>query len=192
MTTLLLSLGTPMIVAGDEFGRSQQGNNNAYCKDNEISWVDWQQRGDADFAFTEFVHRLLILRRETRVFRRNRFLNGKVLDDTGIKDVTWLAPEGHEMRDGDWSLPYARCLGMQVYDGGGANGEEVQPPELFLILLNAHDGPLSFTLPEPRFNGRWRIEFDTARPDGESTNITYGKAERFPLLARSCVLLRDA
>jgi glycogen operon protein len=191
MATLLLSLGTPMIVAGDEFGRSQQGNNNAYCQDNEISWVDWQARTPADMAFTEYVGRLLRLRRETRVFRRKRFLTGKPQGELGLKDVAWLAPEGHEMKDGDWSLPHARCLGMQLFDAGEAADEDHQLPELFLMLLNGHDGPLSFILPAPSLHGRWHVQFDTARADAEHSNVTYAAGERFPLLARSCVLLRD-
>ena len=189
IATLVLSIGTPMITAGDEFGRSQRGNNNAYCQDNEISWVDWDARDDDDRELTEFVRRLLALRRDSPVFRRNRFAAGQPIDDHGIKDVTWLSPEGREMCQSDWCLPHARCLGMQLY--GPSKDVSGEGREMFLALFSAHDGGLSFPLPKPRLSGRWRVVFDTGRTAEETANASYGNADRYPLVARSLVVLQD-
>jgi glycogen operon protein len=190
MATMILSLGTPMITAGDEFGRTQHGNNNAYCQDSEIGWVNWQSRDDKDHAFTRFVHRLLVLRQESWVFRRNRFLTGDPVADTGIKDVTWLSPEGHEMKGEDWDRPNARTLGVQIF-GGKKEGDDTYE-ELYLMLLNAADHQVDFGMPQPRQRGRWRPVFDTARPDTELATLSTGGGDRYPLLPRSFVLLEDS
>jgi glycogen operon protein len=190
MATLVLSLGTPMLTAGDEFGRTQRGNNNAYCQDNEISWVDWAGRTERDHEFTRFVEALLALRRQHAIFRRNRFFAGEPVEAGGLNDVTWLAPEGHEMSDSDWSLPYARCVGAHLYCAADAGAAPVH--EHFVLIFNAHDGPLPFTMPEPKFNGQWRVIFDTARPEPEAAPKTCKRGDRYPLLARSLVLLQDA
>ena len=114
LATLLCSLGTPMILAGDEFGRTQQGNNNAYCQDNETSWVDWDRAGQHS-QLTDVVRRLIALRGEIPMLRQNRFLTGEVVDDSGFKDVTWLAPSGAELTDEQWTDPQFRCFGMLLY-----------------------------------------------------------------------------
>jgi len=190
MATLLLSMGTPMITAGDEFGRTQNGNNNAYCQDNEISWVNWEGRTDKDLELTQFVSNLLALRRDSLVFRRNRFLTGQVIGDKGLKDVTWLSPEGIEMTESDWSLPYARCLGAKLY--GMTNSGTQTEEELWIAILNGHHGPITFKLPEPQLQGRWQVIFDTAALAAiETLDTTYLKTLEYPLQARSFVLLRD-
>jgi glycogen operon protein len=190
LATLLLSLGTPMLTAGDEFGRTQRGNNNAYCQDNEISWVDWQARSPVDRALSAFVGELLALRRNHGVFRRNRFLSGRPVDDNGLKDIAWLAAEGREMQQADWTDPNARCLGAQLYDRSMIEG--VGRDELFLMILNANHGSVPFLLPEPRFHGRWRTVFDTARPDLQPIAASHAAGDRYPVLGRSFVLLHDA
>jgi glycogen operon protein len=189
MATLILALGTPMITAGDEQGRTQNGNNNAYCQDNEVSWLHWQSGSADDVRFTEFVRRLLTLRRDFSVFRRNTFLKGQPINDTGVKDVTWLAPEGREMTTGDWGRPQARFLGVQLYDRRTDHDSPIE--ELFLMLMNTHDNSIDFKLPPPRFHGRWTVVFDTARPEGDASNVTYGGGKVFPLLGRSFVVLQD-
>lgn len=190
MATLLLSMGMPMITAGDEFGRTQHGNNNAYCQDNEISWVNWEGRSDVDLELTQFVSNLLAIRRDSLVFRRNRFLTGAVIGDKGLKDVTWLSPSGSEMTQADWSLPYARCLGAQLY-GVKDDGAETEE-ELWIAILNGHHGPISFKLPKPHVFGRWQVVFDTAALTAtETLDTTYLKTLEYPLQARSFVLLRD-
>jgi isoamylase len=132
LATLFLSRGVPMLLAGDEIGRTQQGNNNAYCQDNEISWVDWTR---ADGELLNFVRLLLELRRELPALRRERYEH----------DIAWLTPHGGQMTEADWNLPYVRCLGAQI----GAD---------MLFLLNAHDGDIPFSLPE----GPWSVALDTA------------------------------
>jgi isoamylase len=136
LATLLLSDGIPLLLGGDELGRTQGGNNNAYCQDNEISWVDW---ATADAEPIEFVARLCRLRREQPVVRRSRFF--------GPRDIHWLRPDGSPMDAGDWSNPDARAITVAVADGA--------------LLVNAWWEPLSFRLPR---EGRWSVELDTADP----------------------------
>ncbi|TVR82261.1 MAG: glycogen debranching enzyme GlgX [Rhodospirillales bacterium] len=190
LTTLLLSQGTPMLVAGDEFGRTQHGNNNAYCQDNEIGWVHWDTHSDDDRALTRFVQRLIRLRRDHPVFRRARFLTGAAADDTTLKDVAWLSAEGHEMTDGDWSSPHLRCLGMEVYRDGRALAPD-GVAEHFLLIVNAQDGAVPFRLPEPRLNGRWVRILDTIRPEDAGGDDSRSGGETFDVAERSAVLLQD-
>jgi glycogen operon protein len=190
LATLLLAQGTPMITAGDEFGRTQQGNNNPYCQDNEISWVDWAGRSAEDRDLAAFTARLLDLRRQHSVFRRTRFLKGAAIDDLGIKDVTWLTAEGREMTVADWTMPNARCLGAQLFNsrsGAAANDEH----ELFLILMSAHDGQIPFKLPAAPLTGQWRLIFDTARAEAGDGSTTVAPGGGYPLQGRSFVLLQD-
>jgi glycogen operon protein len=191
IATLLLSQGTPMLTAGDEFGRTQHGNNNAYCQDNEISWVDWQTRNEADRSLEDFTRLVIGLRKRYPVFRRMRFLTGQHVDDNGIKDVTWLSSHGREMTTADWSVPYAQCLGAQIYSGAkdGASSDRV---DLLLLLFNGSSHGLDFPLPQPQQSGRWRVVFDTARPGSESSDTHHTPTAPYPLLARSLVLLHDS
>src|SRR5690606_16143299 len=113
LATLFLSQGTPMLVAGDEFGRTQQGNNNVYCQDNELSWINWEldEEGQQLLAFTR---RLIALRRSYPILRRGRFLVGNYNEELGVKDVAWLVPDGSEMSQENWHDANARCMGMQI------------------------------------------------------------------------------
>jgi glycogen operon protein len=192
LATLLLSIGTPMIVAGDEFGRTQRGNNNPYCQDNEVSWVDWQGRRAEDLALTEFLRRLLQLRRAHTVFRRNHFLTGQAVGPRGIKDVTWLEPGGREMTTHDWTAPNARALGAQLYTPNDESGED----DLFLLLINGADADLRFTLPRAVLTGRWRLVLDTAQPEARPNDVwgnelREGAPQVYPMRGRSLVLLQD-
>ncbi|MGI5233109.1 glycogen debranching protein GlgX [Actinoallomurus sp. CA-142502] len=154
LTTLLLSQGVPMISHGDELGRTQDGNNNAYCQDNELSWVDWTDRPEAG-ALREFVRRLTTLRRDHPVFRRRRFPSGD--------NVQWFTPEGQPMTDGDWQTGYAKAV--TIFLNGDAitepdrRGEPVQDAS-FLMLVNASDRDLTFTVPEA-YRGLWTTVIDT-------------------------------
>ncbi|MBK8907449.1 MAG: glycogen debranching protein GlgX [Rhodospirillales bacterium] len=193
LVVLLLAQGVPMITGGDEFGRTQHGNNNAYCQDNEIGWVDWAAISADDAALSGFVRRLLLLRREHPIFRRAQFLTGKPPTENGLKDVAWRAPSGREMTADDWSAPHARCFGMELYrpalddDGGGEDH--------FLLVLNGGAEPVTFTLPTPRLHGRWRRVFDTtsAAPGAEQpeAHAGYGEGADYALPGRSCALLHD-
>ncbi len=190
LATLLLSQGVPMVLAGDEFGRTQNGNNNAYCQDNEIGWVQWDERSEDDHALSRFVRDLLRLRKQLPVVRRTKFLTGKPVDETGLKDVAWLAAEGREMTIEDWTMARNRCLGMELYRPASAVDDGT--PSHVLAILSAHDAPISFVLPEPRLSGRWKSVVDTARPGETPDPITRGGGEPYPLLDRCFVFLIDA
>ena len=169
MATLLLSQGAPMICGGDEIGRTQWGNNNAYCQDNEISWYNWnidERRG----ALLEFTRKLIALRRAHPGIHRRKFFKGHVLHGSRIKDITWLRPDGREMRPRDWLTGWTRTLGARI--GGGLIGDMDEQgkqlrDETMLLLLNAHGDEMPFTLPHGNFpRGRWTLELDTRWPTG--------------------------
>jgi glycogen operon protein len=183
LATLLLAQGVPMLLGGDEVGRTQRGNNNAYAQDNEISWLDWQGRSDADRALLAFARQLIALRRSQPAFRRDRFFTGAPLDGGDQKDVTWLSPEGHEMTAEDWSLGYARCLGMLL---GAAPGEDGP----FAVLLNAHHDRLDFKLPPVGAGALWRRLIDTADGHNDAA-ATFAGRDTYPLAGRSLVVLQS-
>jgi glycogen operon protein len=169
LATLLLSLGTPMLLAGDELGRTQGGNNNAYCHDNDISWTQWAGIRPEDEALHDFVRFLIALRRRHRVFSRPRFFHGGTLSAAGIKDITWLTPEGVEMTESDWRRGYAQCIGYVL---GGAAGEFYTPggqrdiDESFLVMLNAYHEDLDFRIPDLPVDMAWEQLVDTAARSG--------------------------
>ncbi|MFG1861519.1 glycogen debranching protein GlgX [Microbispora bryophytorum] len=189
LTTLFVSQGVPMLLAGDEFGRTQRGNNNAYCQDNDTSWIDWslvRQEGD----LLDFVRRLAALRRAHPVFRRRRFFQGHSVGD-GSRDVIWLTPSGTEMTDGDWHTGYAKSLAVYV------NGEAISEPgprgerisdETFLLLINAHHENLTFALPGPELGAAWRPVLDTA--DEDVRDDPYAE-ETLPAGAKVCLTDRS-
>jgi glycogen operon protein len=152
-----------MMLAGDEFGRTQRGNNNAYCQDNEISWVDWSLV-KPEASLLEFVRTLARLRRDHPVFRRRRFFHGRKAQD-GMRDIVWLTPSGTEMRDADWHAGYAKSLAVFVNGDAitepGQRGEKIAD-DSFLLLINAHHENLTFTLPGAEFGTAWHIVLDTA------------------------------
>jgi isoamylase len=164
LTTLLLSQGVPMLLGGDEFGRTQHGNNNAYCQDNELSWFRWDE---VDEELLTFSRDLIRLRHEHPVFRRRRWFQGRPLHGSGTTDIGWLTPEGEEMGDEDWEAGFARSL--QVF----LNGKGIASPDdrgnkvlddSFLVLFNAHHEPLPFTLPPEAWAPRWQVVLDTDLP----------------------------
>jgi glycogen operon protein len=192
LATLLLSQGVPMMVAGDEMGRTQQGNNNAYCQDNETSWVDWDLAPE-DRELLEFVARVARLRREHRVFRRHTYFRQDRLRQ-GVRNVRWFGPDGLEMSDEEWSLGFARCLGM--YLAGDAIGEvdrhgHAVTDDNFMLLINAHHEEIPFVLPGFRSNMRWQSVVDTSQPAAESEGRRYARGELFRLQGRSLVLLQQ-
>jgi isoamylase len=164
LVTLLLSQGVPMMLGGDELGRTQHGNNNAWCQDNELSWFDWD---GADWDLHAFAQRLIRLRAEHPVFRRPRYFEGRGVTGSGLPDVWWFRPDGRRMTQRDWTTPDIRVLGVFL------NGKELQTrdsqgqPVLdddFLLLFNANGEPLVFTLPPRRFGRRWQLVTDTFEP----------------------------
>jgi isoamylase len=171
MATLLLSLGVPMLLAGDEFGNSQQGNNNAYCQDNEISWLDWHNIRPEDEALRGFVRHLIRLRRRHRVFSRPRFFRGEVVSEAGLKDITWVTPAGIEATAEDWGNASALSLGYVLC---GAAGEFYTPggqrdiDESFLVMMNAYHGDLDFHVPHLPVPLLWEALIDTIEPTGRA------------------------
>ncbi len=196
LATLFVSQGVPMLLAGDEFGRTQNGNNNAYCQDNPISWVDWSlATTEADLL--EFVRELSRLRREHPVFRRRRFFHGRHGTD-GKGDIVWLTPSGREMSEEDWRLGYAKSL--MVYLNGqaitepGPRGERITD-DSFLLLINAHYEDLPFTLPQADFGAKWETVLDTADEgprDARHRGETWLAGAQVPVTARSLQILRLA
>jgi glycogen operon protein len=164
LATLLVSQGLPMIQAGDELGRTQRGNNNAYCQDSEVSWIDWE---NADRDLLAFAASLLAFRRAHAVFRRRRWFEGRSLHGEAGRDIAWFTPAGHEMSEQDWSVGFAKSL-MVFLDGNsipnrGPRGEEITD-DSFLLCFNAHHEQMSFTLPSDVFGSSWRRVIDTADP----------------------------
>ncbi len=171
LATLLLSQGTPMILAGDEFGRTQRGNNNAYCQDNEISWVEWAMDADGA-ALNRFAKRLIEIRRTYPILHRNRFLTGEWNEDLGVKDTTWLAPTGAEVTNKDWADPHARCVGVILDGRAQVSGIQRRGSDATLLLImNAYHDVVVFKLPE-RAGGRgWLRLIDTYLPEHDAEAV---------------------
>jgi glycogen operon protein len=166
LTTLFVSQGIPMLLGGDEIGRTQHGNNNGYAQDNEISWYDWDAARDHD-VLLDFTRRLSALRREHPVFRRRRFFQGRPLRGSGVADIGWFTPDGSVMSDEDWESGFAKALTVflngDAIPDPGPRGERVVDDSFFL-LFNAHHEPIEFTLPEGDFGESFEVVVDTAQP----------------------------
>jgi glycogen operon protein len=178
-----------MLLGGDEFGRTQGGNNNAWCQDGEISWFRWPE---ADADLTEFTRRVIALRREHPIFRRESFLSGKVGKGSGLPDVWWFRPAGRRMTQKDWQNANAHTLGVflngdEIPDRT-AEGHEIAD-DSFLLLFNAYGEPITFTLPTRRFGLRWHVELATG--DGVPEGVLGARAQ-VEVEGRSIVLLRRA
>jgi isoamylase len=191
LATLILSQGTPMLLGGDEFGRTQHGSNNAWCQDNEISWFDWSLL-EENAELHEFVKKLIVLRRSHPVFRRRQFLQGTDEETAGLPDVWWFRTDGHRMTKNDWESG-ERTVGMFL------NGEEIAAPdekgqrvldESFLLLFNAHHEDVTFTLPNRRFGEHWSLVLSTTEPDAEPNSLEVDALEELVVGGRSLVLLR--
>jgi len=168
LATLLLSRGTPMLLGGDEIARSQRGNNNSYCQDNEISWIDWQGAGPDGRAQAEFVRKLLMIRQALPMLRRGRFLTGAYDEEIGVKDVAWLTPAGEEMTPENWEDTNGRCLGVLLDGRAQETGiRRVGDDSTLLIVLNAHSEVVPFKLPPAMGGNRWIRLIDTSEPEGE-------------------------
>ncbi len=191
IATLLLSQGVPMLRAGDELSHSQQGNNNAYCQDNTLSWLDWQLTSEAR-DFLEFVRRLVALRREHPIFRRRGFFHGRAVHGEDVKDIAWLNPDGREMSDEEWHQHFARCLGVYLsgaeLDEVDARGRPVRDDD-FLLLINAHHEVIPFRLPRYGRGDDWFCLLDTSFEQGLRVDGRHKAGQTYPLQGRSLVLL---
>jgi glycogen operon protein len=188
LATLLLSQGMPMILAGDEFGRTQGGNNNAYCQDNEISWLDWEGVSEEGRALMIFARKLIVLRDTLPVLRRGRFLTGQWNGTLGVKDVTWVNAAANEMKPEEWHDGNMRCFGM-LMDGRAQATGIMRPASdaTLLLVVNAHHDVVVFTLPEVAGANRWYCLLDTNDPDrGELPDFT--SHDRYEVAGRSLLL----
>jgi glycogen operon protein len=189
LATLLLSLGTPMLLAGDEFGRSQQGDNNAYCQDNEISWQDWQGVDENGEKLAAFVKKLIAIRKTYTVFHRSRFPNLRRDQGMDIKSMTWFTPAGTEMSEAHWADCLAKCLGLFL--DGRARDIPPDAPGLntpLLLVFNAHHDVVEFILPEVTGGTEWVRIIDTNLPDAEETVLPSGHP--YLVTGRSMLLFR--
>jgi glycogen operon protein len=189
LATLLLSQGVPMIAHGDELGRTQQGNNNVYAQDSELSWVNWEQ---ADTALIEFTAALAGLRRDHPTFRRRRFLEGHPLDETrdARPDIAWLRPDGKRMRPEDWDAGFGKSIGMylggEAIPGRDIRGERIVDDD-FLVYFSSHDGDVEATLPDLG-PAAWTVLVDTS---GAAVNATLRTGDTLTLAPFSMVVLTE-
>jgi glycogen operon protein len=191
LVTLLLSQGVPMLLGGDELGRTQQGNNNAYCQDNELSWVNWALSRTAK-AQLEFTRKLIRLRLGHPVFHRRRFFQGRRIEGSEVKDVSWFRPDGKEMAAEEWTNGFTRSLGLRLAGDAIEEVDESGRPirdDTFLLLFNAHHEPVDFVLPAHRPRVRWDLVLDTR--DWATAARAFRVGDAYPLEARSLALLRQ-
>ena len=187
LSTLLLSQGTPMLLAGDEFARTQQGNNNAYCQDNAISWVDWKLAA-SNAAQIRLVQKLTALRHKYAILRRNRFLTGAYDEELEVKDLTWINASGAEMRSEDWSDGNMRCFGMLMDGRARPTGVRQRGTEAtMLLVLNAHHDLVQFTLPACPGGDHWSVVLDTNAPESD-TSESFAAGDVYQVTGRSLLL----
>jgi glycogen operon protein len=190
LATLLLSQGCPMLSHGDELGRTQRGNNNAYCQDNELSWVDWE---NADEQLIDWTARLITLRREQPVLHRQKFFVGAVGRGHRRQDLVWLRPDGLEMRDSNWRNRSLLSIGMllngEMIPDRSERGEPTRGDTL-LILLHSHYQPLGWKLPDELWGRDWEIVVDTARPCDKAGERRCRAGTVLAMEPRSMVVLR--
>ena len=191
LATLILSQGVSMLLSGDERGRTQRGNNNAYCQDNEISWVDWDldQARKELLDFTRFVIRIF---REHPVLQRRHFFQGRKIRGSEVKDLTWFRPDGREMGEEDWNNAEARCFGVllsgDAIDEVDEEGNRITDDTL-LILLNAYHEPVPFMVPPGQQNKAWELLFDTKEPASGKQTVPAGKEYRMEPRSLALLLL---
>jgi isoamylase len=190
LTTLFLSQGVPMLVAGDELSRTQKGNNNAYCQDNEISWIDWIK---ADKQLLEFTRKLIHFRRKHPSFRRRRWFQGQPIKGIGVEDIGWFQPDGNEMSEEHWNQDFAKSMAVFLNGQGirsvGQKGEQTTD-DSFYIIFNAHHEPLEFKLPSRKYGTNWTRVIDTSTSVISDDKETYSAKESIVAESRSIVVLR--
>ncbi|OQP62253.1 glycogen debranching protein GlgX [Niastella populi] len=192
LTTLLLSQGVPMIFSGDELGNSQYGNNNAYCQDNEISWIKWSEKDESQIAF---VRQLIWFRKSHPAFSRRRWFQEQPIRGIGVEDIAWFTPDGNEMRDEQWNEGYAKSLGLYLNGLGlrclDEKGRKLTDKD-FYLLFNAHHEALEFTLPPEKFGSKWFKLLDTSTDNElvQDPGNALGPAGKYLVQARSLVLLQ--
>ena len=191
LATLMLARGVPMLLGGDEFARTQGGNNNPYCQDNEISWFNWNKIDESGLKQTEFVQKLTALRQEHPVLGSDKFLDGRVVEGSNDPDIKWLRPDGREMKHGDWENKAARSLSY-VLNGKAAKdnpaGDEKPVDNDFFVVLNAHNDAIEWTMPKAPNGSKWEMVFNTAKLGEEKEAKPLAKGEKFKIPADSVVM----
>ena len=188
LATLLLSQGTPMMLAGDEFGRTQQGNNNAYCQDNEISWVNWDIK-ESGQALIRFVQKLTSMRRKYPILRRSRFLSGEMNERIGIKEITWINASGAEMQADQWSDDLMLCFGMLLDGRAQATGIRQRGQDAtILIVFNSYHDVVQFTLPGSEEDAAWMLMIDTNQGDEDFTTKAFASGDTYDVTGRSLLM----
>ncbi|HEX2057277.1 MAG TPA: glycogen debranching protein GlgX [Actinomycetota bacterium] len=194
LATLMLSQGVPMLLGGDEIGRTQRGNNNAYCQDNEISWFDWALR-DENLALLGFTRRLMDFRQRHPTFRRRKWFMGREIQASGARDIGWFSPTGEEMGQEEWTAGFAKSIGVflngQEIPTRGPKGQRIVD-DSFLLLFNAHSDAIDFTLPPREWGDRWSAELDTAEPLGTPPPAVYEAGGKITVTGLSLVILQRA
>ncbi len=188
LATLLFSQGVPMLCGGDEIGRTQRGNNNAYCQDNELSWFNWKLDADNQDLF-QFACRVIALRQKHPALHRRKFFRGRQIRGADVKDITWVRSDGHEMTDAEWDAHWVRSIGMRL-DGRNLGevdleGRMISDADLF-VILNAHTEGVNFTIPIWDSEEPWHVELDT---NDANRQDTVGPGEALTVAGRSVVLL---
>jgi glycogen operon protein len=194
LATLMISQGVPMLAGGDEIGRTQKGNNNAYCQDTELSWYDWRL-GRPERELLEFTRFVIGLRKRHPVLRRRQFFFGRRIHGSEVKDLSWFRPDGREMTEEDWTNPFTRCVGLRL-SGEAMNEVDAMGRPLvddtLLILINAHHEPLPFVLPAHQRGVRWETVLDTRMPEGRRRPRSLRGGTTYALEGRSLAMLKLA
>jgi isoamylase len=190
LVTLFLSQGVPMLLGGDEIGRTQGGNNNAYCQDNEVSWYDWEQ---ADRDLMEFTRRIIDFRSRHPVFHQRGWFQGRRIHGSGVEDVAWFKPDGEEMSDEDWEAGFAKSLGVFLNGQGIAapdqRGERIVD-DTFYLLFNAHYEALNFRLPDRKWGQSWSMTLNTADGLDEEREEVFEPGQELLVQAHSMMVMR--
>jgi glycogen operon protein len=195
MASLLLSQGIPMLHHGDELSHTKKGNNNTYCQDNDLNWLNWYLHTDEEKQFLVFMQRLVALRKNEPVFRRKQFFKGEPRDTTGIRDIFWFSPHGHDMTVGDWHNPYLKAFGFvlegQAIDQRDEHGQPLLGDSL-LILINGSDNEVAFTMPSHYRQTGWDVVLDTTTPDGSPrlARTLWESNDPYPMMGRSLLVFK--
>lgn len=191
LVTLMLSQGVPMLLSGDEIGRTQNGNNNAYCQDNEISWLDWDLQAE-NSALLDFTRQLIYFRRQHPIFHRRKWFLGRAIHGSGVSDIGWYNPDGEEMTEEQWNIGFAKAIGIflngEEIPATGERGERIVD-DSFLILFNAHYEMLEFTIPSGLQERKWAVMIDTTKPHFIEADKHYKDDIPIPVMERSVMVL---
>jgi glycogen operon protein len=188
LATLFLSQGVPMLVAGDEFSRTQGGNNNAYCQDNEISWLNW---ASADKELLQYTQKLIEMRKQHPVFCRRKWFQGQPIKGSGVEDIAWFLPEGDEMQEHNWNEDFAKSLAVFL-NGKGIRSVDAEGNKIiddsFYVIFNAHHEGLQYKLPEAHYGDEWKVVLDTSNP--QESGQQYSATSMVDVGGRTVVVLK--